>query len=132
MFRGEQRWSQFMQSHSFHISKLHLAEYPRMVDFASTWNGWMTMTPPSSCRYSSANRKHASRNDSEQWFQGGTTSTGDDTVGTRRPSGRSTMIKSKVALAFTTLLTLRLLPIWCCMIENQTKSHLDSHQARKC
>jgi hypothetical protein len=48
LFRGEQRWRQFMQSHSLRVSKPYSTQYPRMVDFASTWNGWMTIIAPSS------------------------------------------------------------------------------------
>jgi hypothetical protein len=48
LFRSEQRWKQFMQSHSLRVSKPYSIQYPRMVDFASTWNGWMTMIAPSS------------------------------------------------------------------------------------
>jgi hypothetical protein len=48
LFRGEQRWRQFMQSHSLRVSKPYSIQYPKMVDFASTWNGWMTMIAPSS------------------------------------------------------------------------------------
>jgi hypothetical protein len=48
LFRGEQRWRRFMQSHSLRVSKPYSTQYPRMVDFASTWNGWMTIIAPSS------------------------------------------------------------------------------------
>jgi hypothetical protein len=48
LFRGEQRWRWFMQSHSLQVSKPYSTQYPKMVDFASTWNGWMTMIAPSS------------------------------------------------------------------------------------
>jgi hypothetical protein len=48
LFKGEQRWRRFMQSHSLRVSKLYSTQYPRMVDFASTWNGWMTIIAPSS------------------------------------------------------------------------------------
>jgi hypothetical protein len=46
LFRGEQRWRRFMQSHSFRVSKLYSTQYPKMVDLAATWNGWMTMIAP--------------------------------------------------------------------------------------
>jgi hypothetical protein len=36
LFRGEQRWRRFMQSHSLRVSKPYSTQYPRMVDFAST------------------------------------------------------------------------------------------------
>jgi hypothetical protein len=36
LFRGEQRWRRFMQSHSLQVSKPYSTQYPRMVDFAST------------------------------------------------------------------------------------------------
>jgi hypothetical protein len=36
LFRGEQRWRRFIQSHSLRVSKLYSTQYPRMVDFAST------------------------------------------------------------------------------------------------
>ena len=52
-----------------------------------------------------------------------------DKVGTGRSLEKSTMIKSRAALAFTT--PLELLLVWYCMDENQTKSLLDSYQARK-
>jgi hypothetical protein len=48
LLRGEQRWRRFIQSHSLRVSKPYSTQYPKMVDFASTWNGWMTMIAPSS------------------------------------------------------------------------------------
>jgi hypothetical protein len=36
LFKGEQRWRQFMQSHFLQVSKPYSTQYPRMVDFAST------------------------------------------------------------------------------------------------
>jgi hypothetical protein len=48
LFRGEQRWRRFIQSHSLRVSKPYSTQYPKMVDFASTWNGWMTIIAPSS------------------------------------------------------------------------------------
>jgi hypothetical protein len=50
LFRGEQRWRRFMQSHTLCVSKPYSTQYPRMVDFASTWNGWMIMIASSSWR----------------------------------------------------------------------------------
>jgi hypothetical protein len=33
LFRGEQRWRRFMQSHSLRVSKPYSTQYPIMVDF---------------------------------------------------------------------------------------------------
>jgi hypothetical protein len=37
LFRSEQRWRRFMHSHSLQVSKLYSTQYPKMVDFATTW-----------------------------------------------------------------------------------------------
>jgi hypothetical protein len=39
LYRGEQRYRRFMQSHSLRVSKLYSTQYLKMVDFASTWYG---------------------------------------------------------------------------------------------
>jgi hypothetical protein len=48
LFKDKQRWRRFMHSHPLRVSKLYSTQYPKMVDFTSTWYGWMTMIVTSS------------------------------------------------------------------------------------
>jgi hypothetical protein len=94
-FIGDVRWRRFIFHHSFQIAKPYDLQYPRILDFVLMQKGWNKIIAPSSCRCSSAKSKSGCNQSFDSWFQAGMDEGGFDMLGTGRPSGISTRIKSK-------------------------------------